>query len=117
MGTAVETAVATYIKVFSERDPAIRAKLLDECFAADGRFLTQSRELRGRAAIAAMANAFFADPKLAGVRVTALEAKGTTFRFRSVVDHVDGTTSEFFDAGEIDADGRIALILTFPGPF
>ena len=117
MGTAVETAVATYIQVFSERDPATRAKLLAACFAENGRFVTQSRELRGPAAIASMATAFLADPKLAGVRVVALEAKGTTFRFRSVVDFVDGTTSEFFDAGEIDADGRIALILTFPGAF
>jgi hypothetical protein len=117
MASPVETAVATYIKVFSERDPATRAALLDTCFAEGGRFITRSREMRGRAAIAEMATRFFADPKMAGVRVTALDAQGTTFRFRSVVDFRDGTSSEFFDAGEIDADGRIALILTFSGPF
>lgn len=117
MASPVETAVATYIEVFSERDPAKRAAMLETCFAENGRFVTRTRETRGRAAIAAMATQLFADPSVAGVRVTALDAQGTTFRFRSVVDKKDGSTAEFFDAGEIDADGRIALIFTFPGPF
>lgn len=117
MASPVETAVAAYIQVFSERDPAVRAALLETCFAEHGRFITRSREMRGRAAIADMASRFFADPELAGVRVTAIDAQGTTFRFRSVVERRDGTTAEFFDAGEIDSDGRIALILTFSGPF
>ena len=117
MASPVEQAVATYIEVFSERDPAKRAAMIETCFAENGRFITQSRETRGRAAIATMATQLFADPTVARVRVLALEAKGTTFRFRSVVEKHDGSTFEFFDAGEIDADGRIALILTFPGPF
>jgi hypothetical protein len=33
-----------------------------------------------------------------------------------VVERRDGTSLEFFDAGEIDADGRISLLLTFDGP-
>jgi SnoaL-like domain len=117
MASPVETAVATYIDVFSERDPAKRAAMIDACFAENGRFVTRSRETRGRAAIAALATQLFADPTVTGVRVTALDAQGTTFRFRSVIDKRDGTTAEFFDAGEIDADGRIALIFTFSGPF
>ena len=117
MASAVETAVATYIQVFSERDPAQRAAMLDVCFAENGRFVTRTREVRGRAAIAAMATQLFADPTVAGVRVLAVDAQGTTFRFRSVVEKRDGTTAEFFDAGEIDADGRIALIFTFSGAF
>jgi hypothetical protein len=117
MAAAVEEAVATYVAVFSEPDPAIRATLIDACFAEHGRFVTRSRETRGRAAIADMATRLFADPDVARVRVVALDARGTTFRFRSVVEHRDGTTSEFFDAGEIDAEGRIVLILTFAGAF
>src|SRR3569623_163640 len=117
MASAGETAVATYIEVFSERDPTRRAAMLDACFAENGRFVTRTREMRGRAAIAAMATQLFADPTVTGVRVTALDAQGTTFRFRSVVEKRDGTTAEFFDAGEIDADGRIAVIFTFAGPF
>lgn len=117
MASPVETAVATYIQVFSERDPQARAAMLDACFAENGRFVTRTRDMRGRAAIAAMATQLFADPAVAGVRVLALDAQGTTFRFRSVVEKRDGTTAEFFDAGEIGADGRIALIFTFAGPF
>lgn len=117
MGSPVENAVASYIQVFHERDPAVRTALLETCFAENGRFVTRSREMRGRAAIAEMATRLFADPELTGVRVTAIDAQGTTFRFRSVVERRDGTTAEFFDAGEIDGDGRIALILTFSGAF
>ena len=43
--------------------------------------------------------------------------QGTTFRFRAAVAHRDGRIfSDLFDAGEVDADGRIALVLTFVGP-
>ncbi|MBV8758510.1 MAG: nuclear transport factor 2 family protein [Deltaproteobacteria bacterium] len=115
--SAVETAVATYIRVFSERDPARRAALIEACWAENGRFVMRSREMRGRAWIAEMADRFLADPNVLGVRVTAIDAQGTTFRFRAVTENRDGTTAEVMDAGEIDADGRIALILTFAGPF
>ncbi len=37
MASPVEVAVETYIKLWSERDPAARAAMLDACFAADGR--------------------------------------------------------------------------------
>jgi hypothetical protein len=37
-------------------------------------------------------------------------------RGRSIVERRDGTSIEFFDAGEIDADGRIATLLVFAGP-
>lgn len=117
MATPVETAVATYIRVFREPDPTARAALIDACFAADGRFVTRSRVLRGRAAIAEMAARFFADPNVADLRVTAIDAQGTTFRFRAFTEMRDGSVAEVMDAGEIDADGRIAQILTFAGPF
>lgn len=34
---------------------------------------------------------------------------------RAVSDFRNGTSAEAFDAGQIDEDGRIALILTFAG--
>jgi hypothetical protein len=115
--TPVELAVDAYIRASAERDPAARAKLLEACFAEDGRFVTRSGTLRGRAAVDAMIARFLADPQFLGFRLTsAIDAVGTTFRYRSVVDKVDGTTLEFFDAGEIDADGRIATMLVFTGP-
>lgn len=70
------------------------------------------------AQLASTANrSFLADPRLSRIRVTsAIDARGTTFRYRAVAEFRDGTSLESFDAGESDADGRIALILTFAGP-
>ena len=42
MPNLAETAVRTYIRAWSERDPAVRAALIEECFAADGRFVTRA---------------------------------------------------------------------------
>ena len=54
--------------------------------------------------------------KLLRVRVnSAIDAAGTTFRFFGIVEFNDGTSAEAFDAGQIDAAGQIALILTFAG--
>ncbi len=117
MPSAVEIAVDTYIRAVSERDPAVRATLLEACFAADCRMVTRSREIRGRAALAAELTALLADPQLLRVRViSAIDARGTTFRYRAVAERRDGTSPESFDAGEIDAAGQISLLLSFAGP-
>lgn len=117
MPSAVEIAVDTYIRMWSERDPVVRATMLEACFAAEGRMVTRSREIRGRTALADLMEKLLADPQLLRIRViSAVDAKGTTFRFRSVVERRDGTTLESFDAGQIDGEGRISLLLTFAGP-
>jgi len=117
MPSAVETAVQTYIRAAAERDPVARAQLLAACLAEDVRFVTRSSVIRGRAGIDAMLSRALADPQILGFRMaSAIDAAGTTFRYRSIVERRDGTSLEFFDAGEIDADGRIATILAFTGP-
>lgn len=116
MASAVEIAVETYIRLSCERDPAIRRTLLEACFAADGRMVTRSRELRGRDALAEMFTRFYSDPQAPRIKVLAVDAQGTTFRLRSVVEWQDGRKLENFDAGQIDSEGRIALLLTFAGP-
>ena len=117
MPSPVETAVELYIRASAERDPVARAALIEACFAADGRFVTRSRVIQGRAAVDAMIARALADPEMLGFRMaSAIDAVGTTFRYRSIVLRRDGTTVEFFDAGEIDADGRIATLLVFAGP-
>jgi hypothetical protein len=117
MSQPIELAVDTYIRAWNERDRAVRQMMVDECFAADGRFVTRLREVRGRAALVELMSQLMGAPEVLGIRVTsAVDAQGTTFRFRAVVDHRDGTSQETFEAGEIDAKGRISLILTFPGP-
>ena len=118
MPEAVQTAVERYVQAFSERDSAARAALLEACFAIDGRLVTRNRDIRGRAALDAEIVRFLADPQFLRIRLTSvIDAHRTTFRVRAVVDRRDGSTSpEAFDAGEIDAVGRISVILTFAGP-
>ena len=54
-----------------------------------------------------MLDDFFADPRGFSARVTsAVDAGATIFRFRSVAEARDGgPTVEFYDVGEVDADG------------
>ena len=115
MPSAVEVAVETYIRAWREPDPAVRASMIDACWAVDGRLVAKSREFRGRAALAEFMVAFM--PRLHRIRLlSVIDAGPSIFRFRSIADLRDGTSAEAFDAGEIDADGRISLILTFAGP-
>src|SRR5262245_8711227 len=117
MPSPVETAVELYIRASAERDPVVRAKLIEDCFAEDGRFVTRSRVIRGRAGVDAMIARALADPQMIGFRMASvIDAVGTTFRYRSIVEWRDGKTVEFFDAGEIDDDGRISTLLVFAGP-
>ena len=117
MASPVEIAVDTYILACCERDAEVRAELLEACLADDVRMVTRSREIRGRAALIQDLSRFLADPQLLRIRVlSAVDARGTTFRYRALAEMRDGTSAEVFDAGEIDATGRISLILTFAGP-
>jgi len=117
MPTPVEAAVHAYIRAAGERDAPARAKLLEACIADDARLVTRSGVIRGRAGIEAMIARFQADPHNLGFRMTsAIDAAGTTFRYRSVVDRRDGSSVEFFDAGEIEADKRIVTLLVFAEP-
>ena len=64
-----------------------------------------------------MITRFLANPQLLGIRLLSeIDAGETTFRFRSAAELRDGTLLESLDTGEIDAEGKIALILTFAGP-
>lgn len=117
MAIPIRAAVDAYIRTWTEPDPVVRAALLETHFAPDVRFVTRSKEVRGRAALAKEMASLLADPQLLRIRlVSAIDARGTTFRFRAVADLRNGTSPESFDVGEIDAEGRIALVLTFSGP-
>jgi hypothetical protein len=117
MASPVEIAVETYVRAVMEPDPVQRAALMAECFAENARMVTRSREIRGRAQLTEELNRFLADPRVLRIRlVSAIDARGTTFRYRAVAEFRDGTSAESFDAGEIDEHGRISLILTFTGP-
>jgi hypothetical protein len=117
MASAVLMAVTTYVRAAAERDPVVRGELLESCFAESCRFVTRSSVITGRAGIDAMIARGLADPNILGFRLASvIDAAGTTFRFRTLVDRREGAPLEFFDAGEIDAEGRIATIFSFAGP-
>jgi hypothetical protein len=111
-----EIAVRAYAAAWQEPDDTIRAQMIDAFFAEDGRLVTGGTPICGRAALAKMMATFRADPRGMTARlVEPLDVQGRLFRFRAVVEHRDGTVAESFDAGEVDADGRISTLLTFNG--
>lgn len=117
MASSAGAAIETYVKACTERDPALRVRLLNECLAEDVRMVTRSREIRGRTALVDELNRFLTSPQLASIRLLSeVDSAGTTFRYRALAEFLDGTRAESFDAGEVDGSGRISLILTFAGP-
>jgi hypothetical protein len=117
MSGAVENAVRTYIRAVGERDEGVRAALLEACIADEARMVTRGRVIAGRDALAEMVKRFVEDPELEGFALTsAIDLGTTTFRYSSIVKLRNGKVLEFFDAGEIDAEGKISLLLVFDGP-
>lgn len=117
MRSPSEIAAQTYVAAWQEPDAVARARLLDACFAVEGRIVSPGAVIGGRAALAAATEAFFADPRgLSGRLTSAIDAQGRLFRFRSVVEDRDGRiVFDGFDAGEVDDEGRITILLTFGG--
>jgi hypothetical protein len=110
-------AAERYIDLWAERDPAMRRAQLNACFAATARLVTRTRTFRGRDEIAAMVDAALADPRgLSAARTTEIEAAGTAFRFATIGEFADGSKAFVGeDAGEIDGNGRIAVLFAFAG--
>lgn len=117
MPTATEIAAQTFVAAWQEGDAAARVRLLEACFATDGRVVSPRAVIPGRAALAAAIHDFLADPRGLSARlVNAIDVQGQLFRFRSVVEDRDGgIVFNGFDAGEVGPDGRITVLLTFGG--
>lgn len=118
MESVQSDAVADYVRAWQATDEAVRRRLVEASFAADGRFVMRTRELRGREPLLELMRTVHADPSLAAIElVSALDVHGNTFRFRAVGLRHDGSrTAETLETGLLDAEGRIALVLTFTGP-
>ena len=119
MSNPVEVTARAYVAAWNEPDPAVRAKLLEQCWAIDARLVTGGDGYRGRAALEAAMAAFRADPRKLAARFTsAVDVQGRMFRFTGVVAQPDGAVvgAEAHDVGEVGDDGRIAIIMTFNGP-
>jgi hypothetical protein len=117
MPTPTEIAAQTYIAAWQQPDAAARVRLIDACFAADGRIVAPGSVIRGRGGLAKAIDDFLSDPRGLSARlVGAIDAQGPMFRFHSVVEDRDGRiVFHGFDAGETDASGRITVLLAFSG--
>lgn len=114
---SIQATIETYLSAWRERDPAARARLVEACWAADGRMVTRGREIRGRVGLLEEMARFVSSPELLDIRLTSvIDAGVASFRFRGVAEFRNGDVFENLDAGEVDANGQIKLILTFSGP-
>jgi hypothetical protein len=117
MPSPTEIAARTYVAAWQEPDPAARARMVEACFAAEGRLVSRGQVMNGPAALVASMDSFFADPRGLSARlVSAIDVQGPLFRFHAAVADREGRVLlEGFDAAEVDADGRITVLLTFGG--
>jgi hypothetical protein len=117
MSSPTEVAARTYIAAWQEPDAAARARLIEACFAADARIVAPGSVIRGRDGLAKAIGELLADPRGLSARLTsAIDVQGPMFRFRSVVADREGrVVFDGFDAAEVDADGRITVLLAFGG--
>jgi hypothetical protein len=115
MSSPTEIAARTYVAAWQEPDAAARGGLIDACCAIDGRIVSRGAVIRGRVALAAAIADFVADPRGLSARLaSAIDAQGPIFRFRAVVEDREGRIIfDGFDAAEVNADGRITVLLTF----
>src|SRR5262249_20668860 len=104
-----------YIATWNETDPSARRALIDEVWAADGRYVDPMAEVAGRDQIDAVIGAVQA------------QFTGMTFRLAGAVDgHHDQARFTWelgpdgadalvvgFDVAQRDADGRLSLVLGF----
>ena len=109
-----------YIATWNETDPSARRALIDEVWAADGRYTDPLADVAGRDQIDAV------------IAAAQAQFEGMTFRLAGPVDaHHDqarftwelgtfppgsagGTALVVgFDVAKLDADGRLALVLGF----
>ena len=114
MASPTEIAARTYAAAWNEPDPDERVRMIEACFAPDGRIATSAAGIAGQAALVHAMSEFRASGCMARI-ADALDVQGRKFRFHSIVEQPDGRTDEFFDAGEVDASNRIAVLITFRG--
>lgn len=115
MSSHADEAVDAYVEAAREKDPDTRARLLEACWADDGRLVVHGgRTLRGRDEVRAMFARFAGNTGIAGVRVLERDARGSTFTLRYVTERKDGSTAEALDVGEVDEAGRISLLFVVP---
>ena len=114
----VTTTIDTYLAAWNETDPAHRAELIEQVWAADGRLTDPPLAAEGHAGISDMAAALqtqFPDHRFR--RASGIDTHHDQFRFAwELVSPDGGVVLSGLDVGELAADGRLQRITGFFGP-
>lgn len=112
----IRASIEAFISAWNEVDVLRRHQLLERACAHDIVFRTTGRRVEGRAELEAlMADFRRRCPADRAELTSAVDVQGSLFRYAGVVVGPDGPRGENYDAGECDDEGRIRLVLTFPG--
>ena len=121
-GETLHATVLAYIEAWATPDDALRRRLLDRCWDADGIYLDPTVELQGREALSAHIGRFLSvGPAGAGSGHRIPIASGVDhhhgmIRFTWTLLDPDGAPMlRGMDVGELTADGRIRRIVGFFG--
>jgi hypothetical protein len=115
--TTLSTTVDTYLAAWNERDPARRADLVAQVWAADGRLIDPPLAAEGHDGIGEMAAAL--QQQFAGHRfrrASGIDAHHGHLRFAWELVGPDGVVAlRGLDVGELADDGRLRRITGFFG--
>ncbi len=115
---AIDEIIATYFRAWNEPDDDARARLLEACWAEDGKLTGPQYERTGRAPVAAQIGEFLR--QYSGSRIvptSGCDAHHDVVRFGWRIERGDGSVlMEGQDTGIVGSDGRLARILMFYGP-
>jgi hypothetical protein len=115
--STIETVVDAYIAMWNEEDPARRAALIEEAWAADGAYRDPLLAADGHEALSAMVETVHQHyPGHRFARLTAVDEHNGYARFGWQLAAPDGAvTVAGVDVAELDADGRLQRITGFFG--
>jgi hypothetical protein len=109
--------VESYVRAWHEGDEAVRRRLLEASWAADGIYTDPAETIVGRDALLAAIAAFQEQRPADRIDVRSrIDGFGHYFRFAwATVDGSGAVLREGIDFGQLDAEGRIAYIVAFFG--
>jgi hypothetical protein len=115
-----ETAVANvleYVAAWNEPDAATRLEILERCWADDAAYVDPNVELRGRSALCEHISKVQAGRPGARIEMmSGVDAHHRVVRFLWRLVRADGSFGEAsIDFGEVDANGRLTMIVGFFG--
>lgn len=115
--TTTNTTVDTYFAMWNETDPARRAELIEQAWAADGRYQDPMLEAEGHAALSEMVAGVHAQfPGQRFAPLSGVDAHHDKLRFAWQLGVPGGAvTVAGIDIAEVADDGRLRSITGFFG--